>query len=256
MPEAPSVLLHLAGPLQSWGTRSRFNERDTERFPTRSGLIGLLAAALGRPRSHPLTDLAELRFTIRTDRAGILTRDFHTVGGGLARKNTVAIAAGGRRPGETTTLISDRYYLADAAFTAAITPPPDRGDLTELCAQALANPHWPPYLGRRSCPPTAPLLLGTTPDPYTWITRIPLARLAPKNNENVTITVHSDRAGLPGAETLSTLNDDPETFNDPDRRYRGRTLYRATMTAPTDLCAGYGTTYLDALTDHLNREAT
>ena len=53
----PGLLLRLAGPLQSWGMLSHFNERDTARFPTRSGVIGLLAAALGIARDEPLDGL-------------------------------------------------------------------------------------------------------------------------------------------------------------------------------------------------------
>lgn len=42
-----TLLLRLAGPLQAWGTESKFETRRTEREPTRSGVVGLLMAALG-----------------------------------------------------------------------------------------------------------------------------------------------------------------------------------------------------------------
>lgn len=75
-----SLLLHLHGPLQAWGARSRFNSRSTEPAPTKSAVIGLLAAALGRPRGTVIADLAELVLTVRVDRPGRVLRDFHTVG--------------------------------------------------------------------------------------------------------------------------------------------------------------------------------
>ena len=83
--EPAGILLHLSGPLQSWGTHSAFNEHDTARFPTRSGIIGLLASSLGRRRGDPVDDLAHLSLTTRTDRPGVLLRDLHTVGGGMTR---------------------------------------------------------------------------------------------------------------------------------------------------------------------------
>ncbi|MBF6357022.1 type I-E CRISPR-associated protein Cas5/CasD [Nocardia higoensis] len=76
------LLLRLAGPLQSWGSRSRFAHRDTDLRPTKSGVIGLCAAAMGLDRADPLGPLAELRFGVRADRPGTVIRDYQTVGGG------------------------------------------------------------------------------------------------------------------------------------------------------------------------------
>lgn len=42
-----TLLLRLAAPLQAWGADSKFETRKTNREPTKSGVIGLLAAALG-----------------------------------------------------------------------------------------------------------------------------------------------------------------------------------------------------------------
>ena len=50
----PVLLMRLAGPMQSWGTQSRFLHRDTGREPSKSGVIGVLCAALGRPRDAAL----------------------------------------------------------------------------------------------------------------------------------------------------------------------------------------------------------
>lgn len=70
------LLLQLAGPLQSWGISSKFETRDTAAMPSKSGVCGLLAAALGRPRDADVSDLAALRFGVRADRDGRLLDDF------------------------------------------------------------------------------------------------------------------------------------------------------------------------------------
>ncbi|MFE6099354.1 type I-E CRISPR-associated protein Cas5/CasD [Streptomyces laurentii] len=76
------LLIRLAGPLQSWGVTGRFARRDTHTRPTKSGVIGLCAAALGLDRDEPLGELADVRFGVRADRPGTPLRDYHTVGGG------------------------------------------------------------------------------------------------------------------------------------------------------------------------------
>lgn len=72
------LLLKLAGPLQSWGSGSRFTERGAQHEPTKSGVVGLLASALGRRRTEPVDDLAELRFGVRIDQPGSFEDDFQT----------------------------------------------------------------------------------------------------------------------------------------------------------------------------------
>ena len=72
-----TLLLRLAGPMQSWGTDSKFDVRRTQREPSKSGVIGLIAAALGIPRQDQeiLHTLVSLRFGIRVDREGTMIRD-------------------------------------------------------------------------------------------------------------------------------------------------------------------------------------
>ncbi|MFD4393665.1 type I-E CRISPR-associated protein Cas5/CasD [Kitasatospora sp. NPDC058478] len=76
------LLIRLAGPLQSWGIKGRFAQRDTHTRPTKSGVIGLCAAALGLDREDPLDELGSVLFGVRADRPGTPMRDYHTVGGG------------------------------------------------------------------------------------------------------------------------------------------------------------------------------
>jgi CRISPR system Cascade subunit CasD len=137
-----TLLLRLAGPLQSWGDSSRFARRSTRHEPTKSGVLGLLAAAQGRRRTDPIEDLVGLVFAVRIDQPGRLVRDFQT-----------ARSLDGRQ----TMPLSYRYYLADALFLAGVEG--DRS-LIEGLDHALRAPRFPLYLGRRSCAPAGPISLG------------------------------------------------------------------------------------------------
>jgi len=143
-----TLLLRLAGPLQAWGTDSKYNVRRTGREPSKSGVIGLLASALGRSRDVPPDDLCALRFGVRVDQEGRFLRDFHTV----RRKQRTKL----------TTDISHRDYLCDAVFVVGLESP-DTAFIEQL-VDALRRPVWPLFLGRRSCPPPPPLVLGISSD--------------------------------------------------------------------------------------------
>lgn len=158
------LILRLAAPLQSWGTQSRFMIRDTGREPSRSGVIGLLCAALGKPRTAPLDDFATLRFAVRVDREGTVIRDFHTVGGGEddprilrhtngVRKYGVSIARTGRAD---RGILTERYYLSDARFLVGLGS--DDTAFLEMLEKALRAPKWPLFLGRKACIPSEPIL--------------------------------------------------------------------------------------------------
>jgi CRISPR system Cascade subunit CasD len=140
-----TLLLRLAGPMQSWGTRSRFDDRDTERMPSKSGIVGLLCAALGRPRSASVEDLAALKLGARADRPGVLATDYHTA-------LDVARASGSG----AGTVVSRRHYLADAVFLVGLE---GEEPLLERLQWALQRPVWPLFLGRKAFPPSAPLFL-------------------------------------------------------------------------------------------------
>ncbi|MGV9786694.1 type I-E CRISPR-associated protein Cas5/CasD [Streptomyces sp. NPDC003435] len=160
---APSavLLLRLGGPLQSWGARSSFNRRDTGAEPTKSGVIGLLAAAAGLAREEPLGQLPHLRLGVRVDQPGTLLRDYHTVSDFRGRPLPQAgvSAKGIQKPTSPAknTHVTTRFYLQDAVFVAAVEGPED---LLGTLDAAVRNPAFPLALGRRSCPPTQPVSLG------------------------------------------------------------------------------------------------
>ena len=143
-----TLLLRLYGPLQSWGTTSRFDERDTQLEPSKSGVLGLVCAALGRDRREPIADLAALRMGVRVDREGVPMRDYQTATG-------VVIASSGK-PDLGRTVVSPRHYLADAVFLVGLE---GERALLEAVHQALAKPVWPLALGRKSFVPSCPVYL-------------------------------------------------------------------------------------------------
>ncbi len=168
-----TLFLRLEGPMQAWGLRARWSERDTADAPTKSGIIGLLGCALGLRRDdarlRALSD--ELRMGVRIDLPGTLMRDYHTTGGGrfvLAPAKShfhdqpytggvlSAEVSKGRIKVKPETDVSERYYLADASFRVALQ---GETNLEEL-ASAVQQPVWPLFLGRKSCVPSAPIYDG------------------------------------------------------------------------------------------------
>ncbi len=146
------LLLRLSAPMQSWGVQSRFGVRDSGLEPSKSGVIGLIAAALGRPRSADIRDFANLRMGVRVDREGTLLRDYHTA-------QNVYLAKGGK-PKDTE--LSTRYYLAGACFLVGLEGDDQEGDvdLLRTAQDALRNPRWALFLGRRAFPPGEPVWLA------------------------------------------------------------------------------------------------
>lgn len=196
-----TLLLRLEGPMQSWGTTSRFTERDTGLEPSKSGVIGILCAALGKPREERaedaghwplLADLARLRMGVRVDAPGKVGVDFQTAGGGRlgSRKYGVAKADGGK----PESVMSWRYYLQDASFLVGLES--EDTALLERLHAALREPVWPLYLGRKSYVPSLPVFLVEglqDGDLEAVLARFP--RRGSTNDERVRIVVDHDEAG-------------------------------------------------------------
>jgi CRISPR system Cascade subunit CasD len=153
------LALRLEGPLQSWGFDSQFNRRNTGLMPTKSGVAGICCAALGYPRGSDeekdfLFAFASVRMTAiaipRKDRKKTLVvrrlQDYHTVQNTKTAEGKVK-----------NTHITHRHYLTDAAFGVVLT---GEGALLEKIAAALEHPTWGIWLGRKSCIPSAPVLVG------------------------------------------------------------------------------------------------
>lgn len=144
-----AVVLTLAGPLQSWGSVPGAANRPSERFPTKSAVIGLADSALGYCTEIGLSTLSGLRFAVRADFFGDMLTDFHTV----STVNDRALRKGQwiRMSGP----LSSREYRADAVYTAALSSTDH--DLIETIHQALLHPVHAPFLGRKSAVPSRPV---------------------------------------------------------------------------------------------------
>ncbi len=156
-----TLLLRLEGPMQSWGYRSRFDYRDTALEPTRSGVIGLICAAMGiaREDEKEILRFEPIRMGVRVDEPTYWRicfpravyqgprpeRDYHTA--------LDVIKADGKG---TDTVVSHRDYLADASFTVGLQS--EDLQLLQDIADALQSPKWPLFLGRKAFPLAVPPL--------------------------------------------------------------------------------------------------
>jgi len=144
------LLLRLSAPMQSWGVMSRFSRRDTGKEPSKSGVIGLLCAALGISRDeanteNPLFDkLKNLKMGVLVLREGVLQSDYHTA-------QNIAKADGGTKETE----LSTRFYLADADFVVGLES--DERETLEMMQAALQKPKWQLFLGRKAFVPDTPV---------------------------------------------------------------------------------------------------
>ena len=188
----PTLLLRLAAPLQSWGSSSKFEIRTTEKMPTKSGVVGMLAAALGLRRDADLARLNALKFGVRADREGEDITDFH-----MAHS-------------EKSSYVTYRHYLCDAVFLAGLE---GEEELLKELEVALQNPQFPLFLGRRSCPPTLPVVMGIRNLPLETALRKE-APLTEKHENLLRIQIETDNSDA------GMIQDMPISFN-PARRVYG-----------------------------------
>ncbi|WP_230741625.1 type I-E CRISPR-associated protein Cas5/CasD [Methanooceanicella nereidis] len=156
----PILILRLEGPMQSWGLKAKWDIRDTGEEPSKSGIVGLIGCAMGYSRNDPrlVEELDKnLRIGIRIENPGEISKDFHTINGVLPTAEGKFKGS----DGEPTTIISIREYIEDASFLVAIEGP---GQLLYKIRDAMEDPRWPIYLGRKSCPPTRPIFETITQD--------------------------------------------------------------------------------------------
>ncbi len=224
----PSLLLRLVGPMQSWGTASRFQDRDTIPEPSKSGVLGLLCAAMGIDREDwdGLKPLSMLRFGVRRDRPGVARCDYHSAGG---NKDDKIIKANGEFSSDG--IVSKRYYLADAAFLAGLEGK-DRGFLERIDA-ALRNPVWPLYLGRKSFIPSEPVWLenGIRDEPLEdALMSYPCLDLRREKEDDRKLLL-----SLEADEPAGTLRMDQPLSSFAERRFGGRYVVSHSIPCPTSL---------------------
>jgi CRISPR system Cascade subunit CasD len=232
----PYLLLWFEAPLQSWGSDSKFGRRDTQTFPTKSGVLGLVCSALGAggEQRELLAVFASLSQTaisfargkqtaegvIKLGREPLL-RDFQMVGSGyddqdpwtsllIPKTSERKKAVGGG------TKMTYRYYLQDAAFAVVLEVPEGR---EEDIVQALQNPAWDVYLGRKNCVPTDFICRGIFDNETAAIEHA--VSIASQKDRIEDFRVLHGALGDGGADEVFTINDVPVQFG-VDKRYRDR----------------------------------
>lgn len=173
------LALLLEGPLQSWGFDSQYNRRNTGLMPTKSAIAGMCCAAHGYSRGSDkeksfLIGFNAVRMTaIAIPRPGRKKnlplrrlQDYHTVGGGYDpnnphERNSISVSAEDGKPraknGQALAVLTHRQYLTDASFGVVLE---GEKSLLEKIVIVLADPKWGIWLGRKTCIPTAPVLVG------------------------------------------------------------------------------------------------
>jgi CRISPR system Cascade subunit CasD len=203
-----SIALLLDAPMQSWGFASRFTRRTTTLHPTRSGVIGLIAAAMGIDKSdagepEKIAQFSKLQVTVvsvpRQDQRGrdrLIQRldDYHTVTG-------IRRASG--KVEKDATVLTSRHYLLDARFGVLLD-----GDapLLEEIHRAIANPKWGIWFGRKCCLPASPILASKVGDRNdVWKTL--LQKIGYPENHSIEHFDHvvEVAAGESGAESIEDI---------------------------------------------------
>jgi len=218
MSRTSTLLLRLAAPMQSWGSaRGKFDHRPTEAEPTRSGIIGMIAGALGFEREDSLDVFEKLKIGVRIDQRGEQTRDFHMVHQYNAKTKR-----------KESSWVTYRYYLCDAVFLVGIE---GEEPFVQEIMKALQFPVYPIYLGRRSCPPEGNLVLGIRTGlglqqalvKEPWIAqewyKQKMRKKSPIFLEIVRDTMEAE------AETY-TMRDNPVSFSQEHRKHKIREVFR------------------------------
>lgn len=148
------LLLRFVAPMQAWGMSSRFSIRETGKEPSKSGVIGLLCAALGISRDEANINnptfkaLTKLKFGVCVNQEGVPENDFHTAKG-------IRTADG---KSVKPTELSTRWYLADADFLVGLES--EDFEFLETLQNAVKNPKWQLFLGRKAFVPSEPIYLA------------------------------------------------------------------------------------------------
>lgn len=166
--------------MQSWGHDSSFGRRDSLDFPTKSGVLGIICCALGAKGEQRewLSKWAEENMTVhafsRVDYKGeavmrepMLT-DFHMVGSGYDDKNPweslfIPKMINGKKANSSGGKLTYRYYIQDMAYAVILT---GTSEMIDEVREALLNPVWDLYLGRKNCAPTEFIYQGEFSNDY------------------------------------------------------------------------------------------
>ena len=150
--------LVLKGPVQSWGIQKiRGDYFPTDTKPTKSGITGLIGAVMGIERNDPKLDMLAESLSmsvIAHDNDGIMT-DYHAIN--ITKDRPQYLASGSRATGkdQLQSIITKRSYIQSGCFEVFIE---GERPLLEEIRNAFLHPYWTPYLGRKCCTPSAPII--------------------------------------------------------------------------------------------------
>ncbi|AUI88996.1 type I-E CRISPR-associated protein Cas5/CasD (plasmid) [Vibrio azureus] len=225
----PYILMWLEGPLQSWGYDSRYGRRDTLSFPTKSGVLGIVCAALGAggEQKDLLAKLAELDMQIlafpmkregKVPSLPVSLQDFQMVGSGYDDKDPwqsllIPKTSQGKKAVGGGTKMTYRHYIQDMAYAVMLEVPVD---MAPIISNALVAPVWDLSLGRKSCVPTEFIYQGTHKTALECEQQALF--LAETKGRGLAFVV---KQGAVEGDELLTLNDVPLQFGE-NKRYRDR----------------------------------
>ena len=237
------LALLLDGPMQSWGFASRFTRRGSALFPTKSGVIGLVAAAMGVNKFKPdeaetvgrLAALHCIVVALPRQRRGeplpiLRLEDFHTIGGGFdpdKDRQSMPRSADGKTL--KNPVVSYRHFLLDARFGVLLE---GEKALIGQAATALLNPKWGVWLGRKCCTPASPIFVAVAASQeLAWLSLLKRAGYSDNIPLGQFDHVEDAAAGEQGSEVL---NDTPIAFGAPigQRHTLRRVVTRHRSTGP------------------------
>ena len=215
-----TVVVRLAAPLQAWGSSSRFNDRYTDLTPTKSGVVGMVSAALGYRRDQPelMRSVAQCRFAARADQPGVVGTDFQ-----------VAQALDGHQKSTGVALpLSNRYYLEDAVFVVALEYEDEQ--FAAKVHNALLWPVFTAFLGRKSCLPCGEFVVGLFDESATNVLTRLSWRASPheqsRHGDTVSLNLFTD------SPDGTLIADEPQDFNTDYVRHTYRGVARTVVMLP------------------------
>ncbi|QBH96771.1 type I-E CRISPR-associated protein Cas5/CasD [Limnobaculum zhutongyuii] len=174
------LLFQIYSPLVSWGEVAVGEVRHTSSVPSRSALLGILAAALGIRRDE------EQRLNMFNQHYEFAVRPYLSREQWLRDYQTVEVPKENKRrhyytrrdeliqaPDELNTMLTFREYHSDVFYFVAVRETVGAPVGLDKLADALRNPVFPLYFGRKVCPPALPLgpqiLQGTLSDVFCMV---------------------------------------------------------------------------------------
>jgi CRISPR system Cascade subunit CasD len=158
---ADFVVFQLYGPMAAWGDIAVGEYRPSFAHPSKSAIVGLIAAALGirrdeEERQRLLANACGL--AVRIDAMGVLLRDYHTVQVPTSRKGKQHYTRRSELASDDlNTILSSRDYRCDAVYTVAVQIEHGSSFTASTIRERLSSPEFTLYLGRKSCPLALPL---------------------------------------------------------------------------------------------------